>query len=106
MLEWIIKYWLEIFFGAIVTTLTCVVKYLCKVIQKEHQEQVNMREGILALLKNSLIKSYNDYMSKEAIPVYALDSVEAMYAAYHALGGNGTVTGLVDQLKQLPHNKE
>jgi hypothetical protein len=36
------------------------------------------------------------------LPIYALESVLTMYEEYHNLGGNGTITQLVDELKELP----
>lgn len=31
-----------------------------------------------------------------------MENVEAMYKQYHALGGNGTITELVERLKEMP----
>lgn len=58
--------------------------------------------GVLALLRNEIINKYNHYMELEYIPIYGMENVLAMYHAYKALGGNGTVTKLAEALKQLP----
>ena len=41
-------------------------------------------------------------MAKEYIPIYAMENIGEMYKAYHRLGGNGTITKLVEELKKLP----
>lgn len=49
-----------------------------------------------------IIQTHNHYMDKKFIPVYGMENVMKMYGAYHALGGNGTMTKLVDDLRELP----
>ena len=41
-------------------------------------------------------------MEKGYIPIYAMENVLESYNAYHSLGGNGTITKMVEELKQLP----
>lgn len=65
-----------------------------------------MENGVLALLRNCIISRYNHYMEHGYIPIYGLENVENMYLAYHDLGGNGTVTKLVEELKKLPTEKD
>ena len=106
MAEFIVKYWLEFGFGLITIALTASVKYLHKQDKIRKAEQEAIKLGIQALLRNGIIEQYNKYMDKKYIPIYALDNVEAMYKQYHALGGNGTITELYEDLKQLPHRKD
>jgi len=106
MVESIVKYWLEFFFGLITLGLTASVKYLHKQDKIRKAEQEAIKKGIQALLRDRIIEQYNKWMEKGYIPIYAMDTVEAMYHQYHALGGNGTITDLVEELKELPHRKE
>lgn len=53
-------------------------------------------------LKNSIIERYEMYEEKQYCPISARENLEDMYEAYKALGGNGTVTGLMAQLRKLP----
>ena len=62
-------------------------------------------DGVQALLRDRIIQAHNHYAEKGYIPVYGMENVLAMYDAYHALGGNGTVTKLVDDLRELPTEK-
>lgn len=53
-------------------------------------------------LKNSIIERYEMYEEKRYCPISARENLEDMYEAYKALGGNGTVTALMTQLRMLP----
>ncbi len=44
-------------------------------------------------------------MDKGYCPIYALENINTLYKQYHALGGNETVTELVEKLKYLPTEK-
>ena len=35
-----------------------------------------------------------------------MENILDSYGAYHALGGNGTITKMVEELKKLPTGKE
>ena len=102
MLEFITQYWLETLFGGITLALSAVVNLLkCKV-RENTKEQESIKLGIQALLRDRIIQAYNKYYDQEFIPIYGMDNVEAMYKEYHNLGGNGTVTKLVETLRDLP----
>jgi hypothetical protein len=102
MKELIIKYWLQWVFGLIVAGMGAGYKVLAKRIQKQMQNQKALHDGTQALLRNEIIKEYDKYMDRGYIPIYAMENVSAMYDAYHALGGNGTITKLVEELKEIP----
>ena len=53
MIEFIAKYWLEVFFGLICATIAGVAKYLIKSLRKERQDQIDdikktMQDGLTA----------------------------------------------------------
>ncbi|MDF2591406.1 MAG: hypothetical protein K0S75_872 [Clostridia bacterium] len=102
MQDWILKYWIEVLFGLICAGLVALYRKL----QMKSREQDAIKLGIQALLRDRIIQSYNHYHEKEFCPIYALDNVTALYTQYHALGGNGTVTELVERLKDLPTEKK
>lgn len=101
MQEWILKYWLEVLFGIISSGLFAGYKKLAGKLK----EQDAIKFGIQALLRDRIIQSYNHYQEKGYCPIYALENINALYTQYHALGGNGTVTELVDRLKDMPSEK-
>lgn len=98
MAEWILKYWIEALFGLISACLVAGYRRLsCKL-----KEQDCIKLGIQALLRDRIIQSYNHYTEKGCCPIYAMENVIELYNQYHALGGNGAVTELVERLKDMP----
>ena len=102
MWEFILKYWLEVIFAAVVGLLSIGYQRLGSKVKHSREDQNAVKNGILALLRDRIIQAYNHYMEKGYIPIYGIENVEAMYTEYHNLGGNGTVTGLVEELRRLP----
>ena len=98
MQEWIIRYWLEILFGAIIAGLTLAYRRLaCRV-----QQQDAIRLGMMALLWDRLHSIYKESERNGQISIDELKNVENIYKQYHALGGNGTGTELFERLCHLP----
>lgn len=106
METWIKEYWLKTLFGAIVTIFGFWGKRKINIIEKKFKEEETLRDGVQALLRNEIIKIYNDYIDREYCPIYARENIQNMYDKYHALGGNGTVTDLVKKLFELPTEKQ
>ena len=97
-LEWIAQYWLEAVFSVLITIMGIGWKKLSGRVKK--QDAVGF--GVQALLRDRIIQAYNHYTEKGYCPIYGLENVEEMYRQYHALGGNGTITELVERVKELP----
>ncbi|WP_418581666.1 hypothetical protein [Phascolarctobacterium succinatutens] len=56
------------------------------------------------MLRDRIIQAYNHYCDdKKWIPIYALESINACFRSYEALGGNGVINGLMEQLNDLPN---
>lgn len=55
----------------------------------------------MLLLRVQLIDYHDKYMKKGEIPTYAYQNFCEMYEAYHALGGNGMVTKMFEDIKDL-----
>lgn len=102
MLTFIQQYWMEAVFIMITGGITYLWNMLRKKVSYSIKEQHAASNGVKALLKDRIIQSYHFYMEKQEIPIYALESVLSMYEEYHNLGGNGTITQLVEELKELP----
>lgn len=73
--------------------------------EEERQAQETARDNLLlAMGRAILIRECNRYIDKGYAPLYAIASVAEMYAAYHALGGNGAVTSAYNDFLNLPHS--
>lgn len=102
MNDFISRYWGEALFMLITGIAVAAYRRLSRKITNKATEQEAIKLGIQALLRDRIIESYNNYMDKGFFPIYARENVEALYVQYHALGGNGTVTELMEKLKELP----
>lgn len=98
MLEFIAQYWIEWLFGVIALILSLVYRKLSARVKRFEA----IGNGVQALLRDRIIQAYNHYQEKGCCPIYARDNVEKMYQEYHALGGNGTITELVERINELP----
>lgn len=63
------------------------------------------RDGMKCLLRSEIIREHAHYIDRGEIPLAARQNVEESYAAYHALGGNGAITHMVEELNKLPTTK-
>lgn len=98
MTEFITQYWLAFLFGGISGGIGFSLK---SVYRKFHALEMGMQ----AVLRDRIIEQYSKWIDREYIPIYAIENVEAMYKEYHALGGNGTITQLMEELRELPKRK-
>jgi len=78
-------------FGAVVTALTVFFK-----------RQKAVEDGLKALLKSEIRREYKELEKKEYVTISDLDNVEGLYKPYHAMGGNGTGTELVERIRNMP----
>lgn len=97
-----LRYWIEVIFGAILTGIGYSYRRLACRLREQREDQEALRAGTLALLRSEIIRNYDHYIGKGVTPIYAMENLLALYEAYHALGGNGTITKLVDELKEQP----
>ena len=88
------KWWLEWLFGLIAVGALCWVRGLKK-------KQAALETGVQALLRGEIVRSYDKYHERGSITLHGLEAVTLQYSAYHRLGGNGTITKLVADMKEL-----
>lgn len=98
MIEFITHYWLEVVFSALLAGFGIAYRTLSKKVK----EQDAIKHGIVALLRDRIIQTYNHYMDKGYCPIYALDNIHSLYEQYQNLGGNGTVTRLMEEIEKIP----
>lgn len=98
MLDFIIKYWLEMAFGGLVT----LCGYLFKCTQKQKCENLALKNGVQALLRAQIIALYNKYIKIGEMPIYERENLSHLYEEYKKLNGNGVIESLVDKLMELP----
>ena len=102
MLEFILKYWLEFVFSAILGLIGFGFKTLKKRQDEQDKKNRAIENGVQALLRNELIRRYREYESKGEISIIDKENVEHMFEEYKNLGGNGTVAKMYEDLLELP----
>lgn len=102
MIEFIQRYWLEVFFGCIVSALSLVVRTIWAKIQHETEEQQVMKDAALAMMHDRIYSLARFYIAQGYATIQDLNNMEHIYNAYHNLGGNGTGTELFNRCKALP----
>lgn len=94
-MEWFLKEWAGLIitavFGALVTALSRIFK-----------RQKAVEDGLVALLHSEIRREYKECEAKEYASIPDLENVENLYKSYHALGGNGTGTELVERIRNMP----
>ena len=70
-------------------------------IEAERKLRENNSKGTMLLLRVQLIEYHNKYIKLGDIPSYAYETFWKMYDAYHALGGNGMITKMKNEIEEL-----
>ena len=96
--DWAVQYWVVWAFGLLTACLAALWRYALA----QHKRQKALETGVQALLRDRIIQSCDYYQKKQSISVHGRENIQSMYAAYHALGGNGAVTALVKDVNELP----
>lgn len=101
-MEWIVKYWIEVVFGAIVTVLGLAYKRLASKLKDAKSKDDAIAEGVKYLLMLQLREKGEQYIRDGYCSTEQKHEYEKAYNAYHALGGNDTITALKESVLKLP----
>lgn len=102
MWEFVVKYWLEIVFGLIVTGLTAGVTRINKKLKEEKTRNQAIENGVRDILRMQILDTYERCKVAGTITVSRKDAIDSAYGSYHALGGNGTITQVHNELMGMP----
>lgn len=81
-----------------------VISYIFALYRAKKREDDALRAGVQALLRDRIIQAYNHYVCEKGwVPIYAKESIDACYKSYEALGDNGVIDSLMEQLNELPN---
>lgn len=101
MWDIVMKYWVQWACGLAAGGLAAGLRLLYRRQKETDRRQRAAERGIQALLRDRIVQAYYHYAERGWITLHGLENVEALYREYHALGGNGTVTKLVEDLREL-----
>ena len=82
-----------------------IIAYLLAVIKLKKKKNEALKVGVQALLRDRIIEIYYHYTEKGWMPLDVRNSLEACYKSYEALGENGVIDDLVEQLRELPNHR-
>ena len=106
MIKFIIEYWLEFLFGALIAIMGAWCKGLQDKLKKKQVEQDALKEGMKAILHDMLFQICEKYLALGYIPVDEsediLDRGAVVWKAYSGLGGNGTGESVYTRFLNLP----
>lgn len=82
-------------------SLPIILGYIVWLLKKQKKDRDANSKGTMLLLRVHLIEYHEKYMRMDEIPSYAYQNFIEMYDAYHALGGNGMVTKMKEEIDEL-----
>ena len=84
------------------TTVGVVVTAVSRILSRANSGTKALENGTQCLLRAEIIRQNEKWVARGYCPVYAKDAVRREYEAYHALGGNGVITDLYNDILALP----
>lgn len=69
--------------------------------EKEQEEANALKEGVLCLLRTKMIEYHTKYTAMGYISSHAYNNWCLMYKAYVALGGNGMIVHMNEEIEDL-----
>ncbi|WP_242992811.1 hypothetical protein [Roseburia inulinivorans] len=81
--------------------LTAIMGYIVWLLKNQKSDRDANSRGTMLLLRVQLIEYHDKYMKLGEIPSYAYQNFMEMYDAYHALGGNGMITKMKNEIEAL-----
>lgn len=78
-----------------------IIGFLTTKLKSAKKKDKAIEQGLVALLRNELVRRYREYETKGEISILDKENMEDMFEQYEALGGNGTVKQLMSEVLTL-----
>ena len=75
-------------------------------ISSRFDKKSNETELLIGLAHDRIYRLCEKYLDRGSITTGEYDNLMCIYRPYHKCGGNGTATKLIEQVDQLPMDKE
>ena len=102
MWEWVAKYWLEVLFGCVTAGVGIALRQISKNMKKEKERSKAIEDGVRDILRINILDTYDKCKTEGRITVSRKDAIDSAYNSYHALGGNGTITQVHNEIMEMP----
>ena len=96
----------EILLQTYLIALPIILGYIVWLLKQQKKNRDANSRGTMLLLRVQLIEYHDKYVALGEIPSYAYDNFVEMYNAYHALGGNGMITKMYNEIQSLHLQKK
>ena len=97
---------MEIVANIAIAVITPILAYIVWLLKNQKKDRDANSQGTMMLLRVQLIEYHDKYMKLGEIPSYAYENFCEMYNAYHALGGNGMVKKMKQEIEELHLKKK
>lgn len=81
--------------------VTAFMGYIVWLLERQKKNHDANGKGTMLLLRAKLIEYHAEWTKRQYITKHGLENFIEMYDAYHELGGNGMVTHLLEEVKEL-----
>ncbi len=92
----------EILLETYTIVLPILLGYIVWLLKRQKKDRSANSKGTMLLLRVQLIGYHEEWMERGYITKHGIENFMEMYDAYHALGGNGMVTHLLEEVRELP----
>lgn len=93
---------LEFVANIAIAVITPALGYIVWLLKNQKKDRDANSQGTMLLLRVQMIEYHSKWMERGYVTRHGLENFMEMYAAYHALGGNGMVTKMLEEIKKLP----
>lgn len=98
MLDFIIKYWIQILFGLIISLFS----YFVKLVSNYKKTLDTTNKGVIVILKTKIIENYNSLIGKDTITIYEKQSISELYDVYEKLECCDVIKDLMEKINSIP----
>lgn len=85
--------------------LPFILGYIVWLLKQQNKKRDANSRGTMLLIRIQIIEYHDKYCKSGYIPSYVLENVLELYDAYKALGGNGMIKQMIEEIKQLEIRK-
>ena len=85
----------------ITVALPIILGYIVWLLKEQKKDRDANSKGTMLLLRVKLIEYHEEWSKRGYITTHGIQNFLEMYEAYHALGGNGMVTHLKEEVEKL-----
>lgn len=78
-----------------------ILGYIVWILKELKKDRDANSKGTMLLLRAKLIEYHKEWTERGYITTHGIQNFLEMYEAYHALGGNGMVTHLKEEVEKL-----